>query len=226
LVPGSHRSASILVVDADKREIERTSKVFRQSGYAVLEASNGEDALEKALKQKPSAVILEVDLPELCGYELCRVLKGEFGEQLPIVFASRVRKESFDRVAGLLIGADDYLTKPFSADELLARVRRLIDRSSNSTSPGLQNLTDREQEVLSLLARGLSQKQIAARLSISGNTVKSHTDHIFGKLGVRSRAELIRMAYSNKLIASVTIMVAERLVQSQVLLDQCCVAVI
>jgi DNA-binding NarL/FixJ family response regulator len=218
---GSDSSASILVVDADEDELERTSNVLRQSGYVVLGTSDGEDALEMALRERPSAVILEVDLPELCGYELCRALRAEFGEDLPIVFASGIRKESFDRVAGLLLGADDYLAKPFSADELLTRVRKLINRSPDSISGALQTLTSREQEVLRLLARGLSQKQIAARLYISGNTVKSHTDHIFAKLRVRSRAELIALAHGNKFMGGLIVLVGQ-LVGNQSLLDQCC----
>jgi DNA-binding NarL/FixJ family response regulator len=224
LATAPHQSASILVVDADERELERTAGVLRQSGYAVLEASDGEDALEIALKERPSAVILEVDLPELCGYELCRALRAEFGEALPIVFASGIRKESFDRVAGLLLGADDYLAKPFSADELLARVRRLIQRSPDSTSAALRTLTDREHEVLRLVARGLSQKQIAGRLYISGNTVKSHTDHIFVKLSVRSRAELISLAYANKFIGGIVAVVIDRMIENQLLFEQCCAA--
>ena len=81
----------------------------------------GEEALAAAVVERPAAVVLEVDLPDVDGFEVCRELRDRFGDRLPIVLVSGTRVSSHDRVAGLLIGADDYLVKPVDADELLVR---------------------------------------------------------------------------------------------------------
>jgi DNA-binding NarL/FixJ family response regulator len=145
-------------------------------------------------EQPPVLSILEVPLGGMSGYEVCRTLREEHGEEHPIIFLSGTRSEPHDRVAGLLVGADDYLTKPYAPDELLARVRRLV---RNARPAGAQNfgLTPRELEVLELLAEGLSPEEIAARLVISVKTVGTHIEHIFRKLGVRTRAQAVAVAY-------------------------------
>jgi len=99
--------------------------VLQQAGYETIETTTGDQAIDAARDALPRLVILEIALPGLSGYEVCHQLRNEFGEALPIVFVSADRTEPFDRVAGFLVGADDYVTKPFAADELLARVRRL-----------------------------------------------------------------------------------------------------
>jgi DNA-binding NarL/FixJ family response regulator len=147
-------------------------------------------------------VIVDVCLPDLSGYEVCRQLKERFGEGLPVLMVSGHRTESFDRVAGLLIGADDYLAKPFAADELLARVRGLVRRSPSLAPSLASKLTAREMEVLQLLARGLDQDDIAGRLFISRKTVATHIDHILQKLGVRTRAQAVAFAYREDLLVA------------------------
>lgn len=174
--------------------------MLRRAGYATIEAQDGEQALELAHCRQPSLVILEIALSGVCGYEVCRRLRETHGEGLPIVFLSGARKESFDRVAGLLLGADDYIVKPFVPDELVARIRGLL-RHRTPTMPGVvSSLTTREREVLGLLAEGMDQKEIAGSLSISPKTVGSHTEHIFVKLGVRSRTQAVALAYRNDLV--------------------------
>jgi DNA-binding NarL/FixJ family response regulator len=110
------------------------------------------------------------------------------------------RIEAYDRVAGLLLGADDYVVKPFAPDELTARVRRLIARSSAAEQAnGHPKLTRREGEVLRLLARGRGQIEIANELVISSKTVASHIQHILAKLGVHSRAQAVAVAHRSGL---------------------------
>jgi two-component system OmpR family response regulator len=150
----SDGSAPILIADDDPEARSLIADALGQAGYETREASSGNEALEAARTELPRLVILEVALPGLCGYEVCHQLRGEFGDGLPIIFVSADRTEPFDAVAGLLLGADDYLTKPLSPDELLARVRRL-DRRSVPVVPGVAaKLTKREMEVLRLLAEG------------------------------------------------------------------------
>jgi DNA-binding NarL/FixJ family response regulator len=145
-------------------------------------------------------VVLEVGLPDMTGYEACREIRSARGEDLPIFFLSGLRTEPLDRVAGLLLGADDFIVKPFDPDELVARVRRFVNRkapvrgAANGDAREPQ-LTRRELEVLSLLVEGRRQKEIAAQLVISQKTVATHIQNLLGKFGVHSRAELIARAY-------------------------------
>jgi DNA-binding NarL/FixJ family response regulator len=127
------------------------------------------------------------------AYEVCRELRDEFGEGLPIIFMSGERVEVIDRAAGLLIGGDDYLVKPLVPDELLSRVRRLLSRTTQTIVAS--GLTGRELEVLRFLAAGLSQKGIAEELVISPKTVGTHIERIFRKLGVHSQSQAVALAY-------------------------------
>jgi DNA-binding NarL/FixJ family response regulator len=191
-------SRSVLVVDEDAEARSEIVDALAQAGFDTDEAGTGDEALERARRNEPDLVILEIALQGLCGYEVCHRLKREFGDGLPIVFLSGERCESFDRVAGLLIGADDYLVKPVASDELLARVRRLVRRAPIGATIAAK-LTKRELEVLRLLAAGLSQTEIAAQLFISPKTVGTHIEHVLRKLGVRSRAQAVALAYREDL---------------------------
>jgi DNA-binding NarL/FixJ family response regulator len=194
------RSTLILVVDPDQKDGAAVAEVMRRAGWSTICASTGEEAMEIAQRERPCVVVLEVWLPRISGYETCRELREAFGESVSIVFTSGTRTEPYDRVAGLLLGADDYLAKPFAADELLARVRRLVERSGSPAAGDGSNLTPREWEVLELVAEGLNQKEIASRLLISPKTVGTHIEHIFAKLGVRSRAQAVASAYRDESI--------------------------
>jgi DNA-binding NarL/FixJ family response regulator len=147
-----------------------------------------------ARRHPPKLVLLDVRLPDVSGYEVCRELRDEFGDEVGIMFLSGERTEGLDRAAGLLVGADDYVVKPFSADELLARVRLRLPAPGIIPSPA-SDLTKRELEVLRLLAAGLSQKEVAAKLVISPKTVAAHVQHVLGKLGVHSRTQAVAHAY-------------------------------
>jgi two-component system OmpR family response regulator len=123
-------AASILVADHDASSRELLAGVLRRAGYEAIEAATGIEALAAMVDAEPELVILEVDLPEMSGYDVCHALRDRFGETLPILFLSDSRTEPLDRVAGLLIGGDDYLVKPVAAMELLARIRRALIRSN------------------------------------------------------------------------------------------------
>jgi len=171
------------------------------AGIKTIEAKDGQEAIERA--READVVLLDVNLPDMSGYTVCRELRAEHGERLPIVFVSGYRTESMDRTAGLLIGGDDYVVKPPDLDELLARVRRLLERAeerSTSASTGF-GLTRRELEVLQLLGSGARAPEIAADLRISPKTVSSHLQSIFRKLGVHSRAQAVARAYEHGLVA-------------------------
>lgn len=157
--------------------------------------ASGDEAVAVAREKNPSVAILEIPLPVLSGYEVCRALKFEHGSGVAVMFLSGQRTESYDRVAGLLVGADDYVIKPYAADELLARVRSLHLRTRPLGPSVRATLTRRESEVLRMLSQGLTQHEIAGRLSIKPKTVGTHIEHVLQKLGVHSRAQAVALAF-------------------------------
>jgi DNA-binding NarL/FixJ family response regulator len=193
------RHGPILIVDGDEVFRALMTRVLNNVGYATREASTGDDGLAAARRERPSIVVLEVCLEGLSGYEVCRRLRDEFGDGLPVVFVSADRSESHDRVAGFLVGGDDFLVKPFALDEFVARVRRLLERAESR--PVLESaLTGREVQVLTMVAEGLGRDEIARRLFISPRTVGTHVERIFKKLGVHTRAQAVSFAYRHGLL--------------------------
>lgn len=190
----------ILIADGDASARKELARVFERAGFRTAQASTGHEALDLIQAARPTAAVLEPSLAGISGYEVCRVLRDGFGDAIPIIFISASRTESYDRVAGLLLGADDYLPKPFASDELLARVRRLVERTVRVSPIVASRLTKRELEVLGLLADGLTQPEIAGRLVISEKTVGSHIERILSKLGVRSRTQAVALAFREDLV--------------------------
>ncbi|HJV29390.1 MAG TPA: response regulator transcription factor [Gaiellaceae bacterium] len=187
----------VLVVDDDERFRGFVAATLGTAGFESVEAATGPEALACADSEPFDVVLLDVLLPGISGYEVCRMLRDRFGESLPILFVSGVRTEAIDRVAGLLVGGDDYLVKPFAPDELVARVCALLRRRERARAPigNGWGLTPRETEVLGLLASGLGQAEIASRLVISPKTVGTHIEHILSKTGARSRAQAVALAH-------------------------------
>jgi len=193
----------LLVVDDDHLFARFACTLLEDAGYRTLTASSGEEGLSLARTHRPDVALIDIMLPGLNGYELCRTLREELGQDIAIAFVSGSRTETIDVSAGLLVGADDFLVKPVDPSELLARVgalwRRLHGRNGDGGTKA-RGLTAREVEVLGLLADGLTQKDIAARLSISPKTVGIHIEHILGKLDVHSRAQAVAAAYRENLL--------------------------
>ena len=131
-VPETSTPASILVVDDDRRVVELLTIALNAYGFRVLQASDGEEALRLASRERPDLVVLDVRLPKRSGYEVCEVLRQDPEDpQLPIIMVSAAA-ETEARLQGLSRGADDYVAKPFSPKELIARIRRLLARSAES----------------------------------------------------------------------------------------------
>ena len=202
---------TVLIVDDDSGTRSAIATILADAGYATREADSGADALRAARSEAPALVLLDVNLPGMCGYEVCRLLRDEFGDQFPIVFVSGARTESFDRVAGLLLGANDYISKPFREDELLARVQSLLLRRHAVAARALASrLTARELQVLRLLSTGLGPDDIARLMVISPKTVGAHVEHIYMKLGVQTRAQAVAVAYRGELLNGDTVSVLEQ----------------
>jgi two-component system alkaline phosphatase synthesis response regulator PhoP len=131
---GEHTMERILIVDDQEELLSGLAVNFRREGYDVLTATRGEAALKLARKEAPDLIILDVMMPGMSGLDVCRELRRT-GMEAPIIMLT-ARGDEIDRVLGLEIGADDYLTKPFSLRELLARVRtRLRRRPASAASP-------------------------------------------------------------------------------------------
>jgi DNA-binding NarL/FixJ family response regulator len=199
-LPQAKTGSGVLVVDDDPDLCRLVKRLLEPLGYVVSEACTAGDALALADRERPALVLLDVHLPDFSGYEVCRRLRDEYGEEIAIVFLSGERTEEFDRTAGMLLGADDYIVKPFPPGEFVARVRRAGDRAATPPRTSASTLTPRELEVLKLLAEGLGQKKIAQALVITPKTVATHIQRILTKLGVHSRAEAVAYAHRNRLI--------------------------
>lgn len=115
----------VLIVEDDVTLSETLEYNLQRQGYMVLTADNGRSAVDLARKQKPHLILLDVMLPGMDGFEVCRILRKELS--VPILMLT-ARTEEVDKIVGLEMGADDYLTKPFSMRELLARVKALLRR--------------------------------------------------------------------------------------------------
>ncbi len=120
----------VLVVEDDQTLREVLKYNLSREGYEVLTAQDGIQALERARSQKPDLVILDIMLPRLAGDEVCRILRSE--ATVPILILT-AKTQEIDKVVGLELGADDYMTKPFSMRELLARVRAMLRRADMMT---------------------------------------------------------------------------------------------
>ncbi|MDD5398235.1 MAG: response regulator transcription factor [Dehalococcoidia bacterium] len=125
--------ACILIVEDDDTLRELLQYNLKREGYSVLTAEDGAEALEKYRSNKPLLIILDIMLPIMSGTEVCRIIRGE--SQIPIIMLT-AKSEEVDRVLGLELGADDYITKPFSMRELLSRIKAVLRRSEAAKEAG------------------------------------------------------------------------------------------
>jgi DNA-binding response OmpR family regulator len=119
----------ILVVDDEPEAVELVEFNLRQAGYAVVTAADGAETLKKVRSQTPDLIVLDVMLPEMNGFEICKTLRSDPATaKIPVIMLTAKAAE-IDRVLGLELGADDYLTKPFSPRELLLRIKKILARA-------------------------------------------------------------------------------------------------
>ena len=119
---------TVLIVEDEKNIVDILRFNLQREGYRTLEAYDGKDGLDKAVSENPDLILLDVMLPQMNGFDVCRTLRAQ-GSNVPVILLT-AREEESDKVLGLEIGADDYITKPFSMRELIARVGANIRRTA------------------------------------------------------------------------------------------------
>lgn len=150
---------TILIIEDDATMLRALKDNFEFKGYCVLTADDGEEGLNTALNKKPDLILLDIMLPEINGYEVCRLIRKE-NLNMPIIMLTAKGEES-DIILGLNLGADDYVTKPFSIKELLARAAAFLRRSRQTE----QDIYDFGDCRLDIPARKLTRKGNEIKLS-------------------------------------------------------------
>lgn len=204
---------TILIVDDDKRNIITLSVCLR-SDYNLMTAINATEAIDVIEDKIPDLILLDVMMPDVSGFTLCSKLKSDKKTRdIPIIFIT-AKDASDDIIKGLDLGADDYITKPFKPGEVIARIRStlrvhykyrnqhtdLTDLPFASEDIDISVLTDKESEVLVLISKGYTNKEIADHLIVSEFTVKNHLKSIFKKLKVSSRTQLVLVGLKTGII--------------------------
>ncbi len=194
----------ILVIEDEPQMRQNLCTILKMEGFAFVAAENGRQGLELVATELPDLILCDVMMPELDGYGVLEALrKDKATVGIPFIFLT-AKGERADFRAGMNLGADDYLTKPVSAIELLTAINARVQRQKEQEQSALENaafkpkfdsskpletigLTPREAEVLLWVAQGKSNADIGAILGMSEATVKKHLEHVFEKLGVESR---------------------------------------
>ena len=205
LTPASPR---VLLVDDEPGLRAAVQAYFEDEGFEVITAVDGAEGWEKAQAELPDVVLSDVMMPRVDGFGLLKQLRED--ERLggtPVIFLT-AKGMTADRIAGFRAGVDDYIPKPFDPDELVARVRNVVQRQERllreaaryaDTDLG-QAFTPREASVLQLVAEGLMNKEIARRLDTSIRNVEKYVSRLFAKTGTASRTELVRYALEHGLV--------------------------
>jgi DNA-binding NarL/FixJ family response regulator len=213
----AHDAVKVMVVDDHPMWRDAVARDLTEAGYDVVAtAGDGQEAVRRARAAAPEVLVLDLNLPGLSGVEVCKELVGDNPALRVLVLSAS--GEHQDVLEAVKSGATGYLVKSAGRDELLDAVRRTAvgdpvftpglaglvlgeyrRLASDPTpvardEPEAPRLTDRETEVLRLVAKGLSYKQIAERLVISHRTVQNHVQNTLGKLQLHNRVELVRYA--------------------------------
>ena len=201
----------LLVVEDNFRLLQAINVCLSKAGFEVMTASDGNAALERIAETIPDLIVSDIMMPGMDGFFLAAQIRANPRTDLiPIVFLT-ARETRQDRIAGFKVGIDAYLVKPFEPDELVAaienilsrvsRTHRRVARTSNENnqtaptarkSPPVSDLTEAEERVANLVAKSLSNKEIAAQLNISVRTVEMHISNVLSKKNWSNRVEIAR----------------------------------
>ena len=204
--------SKILIVDDNPKYLSEALPMY---GYSVQVVTNGADALKALEKDYASIdlILLDVMMPQMNGWDTLKAIrKNEKTQYMPVIMITAVSEEH-NIVSGLKHGADDYVVKPFILPNLLARIEAVLRRSKWQSEKNqkpefvieskgdIEPLTEREKEVLSLVAKGKSNQEIAEKLFVRDVTVKTHLNTIFKKLKVKSRTQAVLLAIQMNILS-------------------------
>lgn len=194
----------ILVIEDEAETRDNLVLMLEMEGFKPFAAPNGRKGVELARRELPDVILCDVSMPELDGYGVLEALRADAKTvSIPFIFLT-AKGDKKDLRAGMNLGADDYLTKPASAEEVLAAIHTRLSRHSENEKAAMARvelkpsfdsakplealgLTPREAEVLLWIAQGKSNSEIGMILGCAENTVKVHTARIFEKLGFENR---------------------------------------
>ncbi|BAZ14567.1 two-component response regulator [Calothrix sp. NIES-4071] len=213
---------TILVVDDDLGTRLSISDYLELSGYSVIAALDGEEALTMVERYHPDLIVTDIVMPRMNGYELVRRVRQQPMFRLLPVILLTARTKTQERILGYQSGCDLYLPKPFELEELAAAIRNLLERSqiiqseyrlshseelynSNQNPPiekpkVFEPLSNREQEVLRLISDGLSNIEMGDKLHLSPRTIEKYVSSLLRKTATSNRAQLVRFAIKHGLI--------------------------
>lgn len=192
---------SILTVDDDPHIREVVTFALQQAGYNTAEASDGRDAIARFKESQADMAILDINMPEMDGFDVCREIRKS--SNIPILFLSS-RDEEFDRVLGLELGADDYISKPFSPRELVARVKSIFRRCDATTQADTPNAQSKHITLGNLVIKTdkhqISWKNTAVSLTATEfrivQAMAKHAGRVF------DRDQIMNMAYQDNIHVS------------------------
>jgi DNA-binding NarL/FixJ family response regulator len=204
----------LLLIDDDPNLILLVKDYLEFRGYNVTTAENGRAAIEVIEAQIPDMIICDVMMPEMDGYGLVKhIRQNPRTNKIPVLFLS-AKGQADDRVKGLNEGADVYMVKPFEPEELVAQVESSLKQVKRWQSGGSKmndmgtitiqvphtvELTPTEIKVVQLVAKGLSNKDIADQLNVSQRTIESHVSNMLNKTNLHNRTELARWAIESSM---------------------------
>lgn len=203
---------TILLVDDDVGTRLSISDYLELSGYSVITANDGQEALAMVEEFHPDLMVTDIVMPRMNGYELVRQVRQKPRFRLLPVILLTARTRTQERILGYQSGCDLYLPKPFELEELGAAIRNLLARSqliqsayntsypSTATVELISELTPREQEVLELLTHGFSNAEMGQKLHLSPRTVEKYVSSLLRKTATNNRAELVRFAIKHGLV--------------------------
>ncbi len=200
----------LLVVEDNARLLQAIGVCLSRAGFEVMTARDGDEALVRIAETIPDLIVSDVMMPGTDGFAFAALVRSNARTDLiPIIFLT-ARDSRRDRIAGFKSGIDAYLVKPFEPEELVAVIENILSRVSRthrrvaragklpfqktdeSQIAFVSDLTEAEERIAGLVAKTLSNKEIAARLKISVRTVEMHISNILGKKGWSNRVEIAR----------------------------------
>lgn len=211
-VPPPKNTKRLLLIDDDPNLILLVRDYLEFRGYEVITAENGKLAWQVLAQTTPDLIICDIMMPEMDGYAFVDKLRQDSKlKWLPVIFLS-AKGQTHDRIKGLNTGADIYIVKPFEPEELVAQVESSLkqaERLLDAAPKGLETekklevsesveLTPTEQRVITFVAQGMGNRDIALQLEVSQRTVESHVSNMLAKTGLHNRTELARWAIETR----------------------------